>query len=608
MKAITATIQTNGQYAVFFPSYEVRGKLEGSSNIYRFGGDFMTPPVAVAGQDVRRPVRASTDVLGGADAGTSTGEVGAGLRAEGTIGFEMGRESGALHRERPTGDSILDTIVPRMDLFVLGYDYAIHAKRLWGTVDRDDLGPWISLGGNFVSAPAAISIGKRVHLFAVGEDHTLFTNTCIEGSWGNWESIGGSFNSTPCVIARKPGMIEVFVRHADFSLRTIRKVDGEDWAEWQNLGEELASAPVVVSWGPERLDVFAVFRNGKVHHRWWDGELWNEWETLERNESPGEKPIHYVGEPAAIATGEGKMEVFAVGTDGYLYHHRFENRTWAKGVKIGMLDDEKLASTPTVISPAPGRIELFVPLREGRKLFIYTRNDETWSWRSGGTSILIPQRYRFSVDYVHVDTTRALYSDTDAASVTLSFGNVPSQSKAQWIGSIGGATEVKTSQTNLLVVEGIIDLAEPMSFSYLVVNNGHGEEDKILNALRTAGDALAISGSSSMREDIVKKVVSFALIRLTDAATAATIEIPVVGSIVQVAGPWLRDKLQSVIFEPCDGIVAAGLLANMGRDLHKLTNHGRDKKTWKTRHAGTDADGICGSPSDYTVTWTIAPF
>jgi hypothetical protein len=77
---------------------------------------------------------------------------------------------------------------------------------------------------------------------------------------------------------------------------------------------------------------------------------------------------------------------------------------------------------------------------------------------------------------------------------------------------------------------------------------------------------------------------------------------------LEKAEGWLLDKLKETIFEKCDGIVAAGQLANLGRELHRLTDRGREKKTWKTRHPGTESNWNCGAKSDYTITWTIEPF
>src|SRR5262249_2076519 len=40
------------------------------------------------------------------------------------------------------------------------------------------------------------------------------------------------------------------------------------------------SSPSVVSWGPDRLDVFAIQSDGFLYHRYWDGQKWNGPEKL----------------------------------------------------------------------------------------------------------------------------------------------------------------------------------------------------------------------------------------------------------------------------------------------------------------------------------------
>jgi hypothetical protein len=75
--------------------------------------------------------------------------------------------------------------------------------------------------------------------------------------------------------------MEVFAVFPDGQLWD-RYWDGSDWHAWESLGGELAteSTPTCSSWGPERLDVFAQGIDGLVWHRWWDGTGWVDWERL----------------------------------------------------------------------------------------------------------------------------------------------------------------------------------------------------------------------------------------------------------------------------------------------------------------------------------------
>jgi hypothetical protein len=143
-----------------------------------------------------------------------------------------------------------------------------------------------------------------------------------------------------------------------------------------------------------------------------------------------------------------------------------------------------------------------------------------------------------------------------------------------------------------------------MSFSYLVVNNGHADEDKVLAALAAAGDSLSLAGSSSMQEDIAKGIAKFLSVKIVG---AISLSLPVVGSILGMIESWVLGKLTDAVFESCDGVVAVELRAMMGRDLFILTDNGRKTVTVKTRHPGTNSPTSCGANSDYEVTWTIKP-
>jgi hypothetical protein len=353
---------------------------------------------------------------------------------------------------------------------------------------------------------------------------------------------------------------------------------------------------VAVSWGPDRIDVFAIFKDGALWHLWWDGQIWNEWEWLGGA---------YVGEPAVATWGPGRLDVFAVdAATRSLRHHWFESDTWSQPEALSIGSDKKIAESPTVVSAAVNRLELFVPT-DDHQIRRVEWNGQQWQPGAAGAHFRSPCRYRLSVDYVKVNTTRALNADTDAAMATVKAGNAAAQTRTQWIGAIGGFSSPKTAQTNLLDMEPVsIDLAEPMSFSYLVVNNGHADQSKILAALAAAGDSLNLSGSSSMQEDIGKGVVKFVSVKL---AAAISVSVPVFGPILGVAEGWLMDKLSGALFESCDGVVAAEMRAMMGRDLYILTGNGTHPLKVTTQHPGTHSPTSCGANSNYDVTWTITP-
>ena len=61
--------------------------------------------------------------------------------------------------------------------------------------------------------------------------------------------------------------------------------------------------------GPDQLEVFAVFDDGELWDRCWDGESWHAWESLGGELASGRAP-------AASSWGSDRLDVFAAGRDG----------------------------------------------------------------------------------------------------------------------------------------------------------------------------------------------------------------------------------------------------------------------------------------------------
>jgi len=593
MKAIAATTGPGDRRDFFWLDsgfgMQASSPQRGLGFNLRFGGIFVTPPTAVSwigpGRLVLDDVVLATEVAARETSGGGGGGGGAAASTrERTLAHDLRR--GPFRSGPPT---------ERLDLFGLGLDYALYHKTFFDKFDQDELGPWHNMGGTFTSVPAAIAWGSRIDVLGVGLDHAMYQKTLSGNLWSQqWKRLGGSFTSAASMVVRGD-KLDAFARGADFTLRG-NQTDGTTWFTWQNHGGQLASAPVAVSWGADRIDVFAIFKDGALWHIWWDGQLWNEWESLGGS---------YVGEPAAVSWAPGRLDVFAVDAASRgLRHHWFESDTWSLPEALNIGTTQKIAESVTVVSSAANRLELFVPT-DDHQIRRVEWDGQQWQAGSAGANFRSPCRYRMSVDGIKVNTTRALNADTDAAMAAVAAGNAAVQVRTQWIGEIGGLGSPKTSQTNLLDVDPVsVDLAEPMSYSYIVVNNGHADQAKILAALAAAGDSLSLAGSSSMQEDIAKGVISFVSVKI---AAAISIYVPVVGPALGVMETWLMDKLKDALFESCDGVVAVELRAMMGRDLYILTGNGAHPVQVTTQHPGAGSPTACGDNSDYEVTWTIKP-
>ena len=313
---------------------------------------------------------------------------------------------------------------------------------------------WEDLGGEFMSAPAAIAWDGQVDVFGVGLDRAMYRKTWDGTAWSpQWERLGEAFSSEAYPISWGPNRLDVFARGVDYSLRH-RSHDGSAWtSDWQNLGGSLASPPVAVSWGPDRLDVFAIGADGQLCHRWWDGQIWNDWESL---------PVApftplFASPPAATAMTPERIDVFAVGTDAVVRHLSWTNGSWNLWEDLG----GAMTSGPTAITPTTDRIEVFGPGSD-HGLYQKTWNGTAWEpdWGNLGT-VWLPTRYRFSVDFVQVDTARSLNTDTDYGQCSARAGNWLTRTANQTIGDIGG-TDYKQFETNLLYIDPVdLDFCDP---------------------------------------------------------------------------------------------------------------------------------------------------
>jgi hypothetical protein len=71
-----------------------------------------------------------------------------------------------------------------------------------------------------------------------------------------------------------------------------------------------AGSPAAVSWGPGRLDFFAIGTDGAMYQRAWVDDHFGDWVNLGG---------HFTGSPAAVSWGPGRLDFFAIGTDGAMY-------------------------------------------------------------------------------------------------------------------------------------------------------------------------------------------------------------------------------------------------------------------------------------------------
>lgn len=92
--------------------------------------------------------------------------------------------------------------------------------------------------------------------------------------------------------------------------------DGNVWHDWESLGGQLSGSPTLATGGSNRLDAFIRGTDNSLFQRIWDGASWSSWQAL-----GGELGSR----PAAVAWSSDRLDPFAAGDDEALH------RSWWHG-------------------------------------------------------------------------------------------------------------------------------------------------------------------------------------------------------------------------------------------------------------------------------------
>jgi hypothetical protein len=641
MKAISAAPGVNGRVDIFFLD-DTRGMQwvspPGAPSVGGpLGGAFFSAPVAVSayvvppivvdpgpGTGPHHPIVKTHPVTGP----SLIAEQPPAARQRRTAGPQAGDLAPVAAAASPSPRAVAEHVIPgvepahthvqQIDVFALKADLAMCHARFDNDLGPDDVihtVDWQSLGGTFMSTPAAIAReDDRVDIFGVGMDRAMYTKSIVGSEVGSdWQRLGGVFTSAASVISQKPGQLDLFARGSDFTLRH-NQLNGSEWFGWQNLAGNLASPPVAVSWGENRIDVFAVFNDRALHHTWWDGRMWNTWEKLGGQ---------YSEEPGVATWGLGRLDVFVLGDpqlsgekapDRDVHHHRFSEGAWSPPVAMNSANpNHAVFGGPTVVSSGPDRLLVIAPGMEtpshddyaSQTLLELGSTTADWGdgevgsptgpagWGSRLGPVHLPNQGIVSVDYVRCVEPRSTHSDTDYASASVAIGNWPSVNLVQALGDLTSTWEAQTN--GLSLGPTTIELAELTSFNYLVVNNGSAEPAAVMAALAQGGEGLnlgSVASISSQLDSGVAKIVEVGI----DSVLSS---VPVFGSIVVVIANWLIDQLSGIFTGRCDGLVAAELIVFSGEpDSLQLTDA-------PIVHPGTDSATLCGANSIYEVWRTV---
>lgn len=168
----------------------------------------------------------------------------------------------------------------------------------------------MSLGGSFVSQPAAVSWGpEHLDVFATGIDDAIWWKGWNETTWSSsWRSLGGNFVSAPTVVSKDVGRLSVFGISQNGGLLTKYFDNGAWSSEWNDLGGNLSTTIAVhisaLADGRKRYDVFAVDQDGVLSQITSPGSGWSTW-----TKHPGQSLI---SAPAISDQRVDRLDLFAL--------------------------------------------------------------------------------------------------------------------------------------------------------------------------------------------------------------------------------------------------------------------------------------------------------
>jgi hypothetical protein len=222
-----------------------------------------------------------------------------------------------------------------------------------------------------------------VMLYGTGPDCPATPADCILDSNGN--NIAGNFTLSP---GDGSAVLEMYREEELWTkFRPIYRVDPGPTSA---LDTELTStvdikgSPALTRWAPNGVAAVVRGSNNKYYYKLNPSGL-DSWPTGSWTAIPG--TTTFVGDPAVVSWGPGRLDVIGVSTDGRLWHNWYTNNAWGNWHSIGRPESGVEPSAPAIASWGVERLDVFV--RSGTTLYQLTYSGNGWpsNWASLGTGI-----------------------------------------------------------------------------------------------------------------------------------------------------------------------------------------------------------------------------
>jgi hypothetical protein len=204
------------------------------------------------------------------------------------------------------------------------------------------------------------------------------------------------------------------------------------------------------------------------------------------------------------------------------------------------------------------------------------------------------QLYRFTFKNFQIEQTRAKYTDTDYAALSVSVGGNAKASLFKSMGRLDNGTFPVDLSIELLVAD-----TDAVAMTYSVMNAGNTGAGLVQEGLTKGMDALAEEVASQLENLVLDGILGSGIL-----VSAFEMALPMVGSALDEMADWLANQVVGLIFPNCDGPVAGAVHGFGGLQLRIATTSDRLQGATDVNKGVTSADG-CGPNSLYDVSWEI---
>jgi len=224
----------------------------------------------------------------------------------------------------------------------------------------------------------------RLELFARGSDGNIWHNYQVvaDGGWSGWSALesGYSFKGDPQLGQNVDGRLEVFVLGNDNNVWHIwQKAPNSGWSSWTPLqtGTSFLGEVSVGRNDDGRLEVYAMDNSNNIQHNYeLSGGGWSGWSALQALNGNNYNSAVGVGN-----NGGGRLELFTTNNGAGDIYHNFQtavNGSWS-GWSSLQTGYRFVDATPATANTYDGRLEVFAFGSDNNLYHNFVKDGGGWS-------------------------------------------------------------------------------------------------------------------------------------------------------------------------------------------------------------------------------------